>query len=315
MNILITGGFGFIGSNLSQHYLDQGHFVTVIDNLSTTSLEHVSKILNLKNENLQFIKMDLSSPDGNELLKLDQMIKESDLIFHLAGAVGVKFIDKDPRTAIRKNITINQLVFPLFEKHQKKVIFASTSEVYGEAEEARETDTLQIGPPDILRWGYACGKLMSEFLLKTYTFPHVIARFFNVTGKGQLSEHGMVLPTFVERAKHRENLVIYGDGSQYRSFCDIRDAVAMLDILGSNDVHNGEIYNIGNPYETYTIKELAQLVVDLSGSHVRLEFKDFHDELSSSSEDIIKRKPNTDKIMQYYKYRYTLKDTIQEMLK
>lgn len=315
MNILITGGFGFIGSNVCQHYLNQEHFVTVIDNLSTTSLDHISGTLNLAHKNLEFFKIDLSEPEESELQVIDRLIEKSDLVFHFASAVGVKYIDKDPRTAIRKNITINQLIFPLFEKHQKKVVFASSSEVYGETEEARETDILQIGPPDVLRWGYACGKLMSEFLLKSYTFPYVIARFFNITGKGQLSEHGMVLPTFIERVKRGQNLVIYGDGGQYRSFCDIRDAVAMIEILGSSDVHNNEIYNIGNPNETYTIKELALMVKELAGSNVQLEFKDYHDELSLSSKDILKRKPNTDKIMQYYQYRYTLKDTIQEMLK
>lgn len=306
MNILITGGFGFIGSNLMKYYLSHGHSVTVIDDLSTACLTSYSEV--------NFLKIDLSCPSEQDFEAINSAIQKADLIQHMASSVGVKFIDKDPHTAIRKNSSINHHLFPLFEKHQKKIVFASSSEVYGETEEARETDTLKIGSPEVLRWGYACGKLMGEFLLKTYTFPHVIVRFFNVTGKGQLSEHGMVLPNFIEKAMIGDSITIFGDGNQYRSFCDIRDAVEMLVLLGEGNVHNGQIYNVGNPHETYSMKELAQLVITLTGRTVPLRFKPYHEELSSHSQDIIKRKPNTEKIQQYYRFKYSLKDTIREMI-
>lgn len=307
MNILITGGFGFIGSNLMRYYLSNGDNVTVIDDLSTACISSFPGV--------HFLNIDLSSPDSHELELINREIQKADLIQHMASSVGVKFIDKDPRNAIRKNSNISHHLFPLFERHQKKVIFASTSEVYGDSEDARETDILKIGSPDVLRWGYACGKLMGEFLLKTYSFPHVIVRFFNVTGKGQLSEHGMVLPTFVERAMNDRPITIYGDGKQYRSFCDIRDAVEILALLGKDNVHNGEIYNLGNPVETYSMKELAELVMELTRKQVSVEFKPYNEELSLQSRDIIKRRPNSEKIQNYYTFKYTVQDTIREMIK
>lgn len=286
-----------------KHYLSLGHSVSVIDDLSTACISSYPKV--------EFFKIDLAHPSQSEFTVLNHAIEKSDLIFHMASAVGVKFIDQDPQTAIRKNGLINHHLFPIFEKHQKKVIFASTSEVYGETEEAKETDILKIGSPDILRWGYACGKLMGEFLLKTYTFPHVIARFFNVTGKGQ---RNMVLPNFIERAQSGQDLIVYGDGLQYRSFCDIRDAVEMLALLAGGDVHNGEIYNIGNATETYSMTELARLVISLSGGQSQIQYKSYGEEHSLQSQDILKRKPNTHKIQKYYQAKFTIKDTIREML-
>ncbi|WP_408098573.1 NAD-dependent epimerase/dehydratase family protein [Peredibacter sp. HCB2-198] len=303
MNILITGGFGFIGSNLMKRYLSFGHSVSVIDDLSTACISSYPGV--------EFFKIDLSRPSHSELAVINSAIQKSDLIFHMASAVGVKVIDQDPQSAIRKNGLINHHLFPLFEKHQKKVIFASSSEVYGETEEARETDVLKIGSPDVLRWGYACGKLMGEFLLKTYTFPHVIARFFNVTGKGQKN---MVLPNFIERVKNNQDLTVYGNGLQYRSFCDIRDAVEMLVLLAENDVHNGETYNIGNSLETYTMTELAQMVISISDKRSQIQYRPYGEEHSLQSQDILKRKPNTEKIQRYYQAKFTIKDTIHEML-
>lgn len=311
MNILITGGFGFIGSHLTKHYLSQGHTVNVIDNLSTSSCEQAAKLINLEHSHLNFHYFDLSRPNDKFL---DNIIQATDLIYHLASPVGVKYIDSCPQRAIRESISINHNLFPLVEKHQKKLVFASTSEVYGETDEALETDSLKIGSPDILRWGYACSKLMSEFLLRSYSFPNVIVRIFNVTGRGQLSEHGMVLPTFIDSLLKGDPLLIYGDGGQYRSFCDIRDAVAILTLLGEGDVHNGEIYNLGNPSNTLTINELATLVLKTANSTLPIHFKPFKDQFSSHSQDIIKRKPNTVKIQQYYQFKYSLRDTIEDML-
>lgn len=313
MSILITGGLGFIGSHLTKYYLDRGEFVTIIDNHSTSSLEEASLVFDIKNPNLEILSIDLASPGLKEKEQIDAAVKEARLVHHLASPVGVRYVDSHPDLAIRNGISINLNFFPYLEKYQKKVLFSSSSEVYGETEEARETDVLKIGSPDVLRWGYACGKLMSEFLLKTYTFPHVILRVFNVTGKGQRNQHGMVLPTFIGKAKNNEPLIVYGDGSQFRSFCDIRDAVNIFALLGEDEIHVGETYNVGNPEGLITIKELAQLVKDVSGASSPIVHKDFNQEFKNSV-DIMKRSPNADKIKKYYQFRYTLKDTIRYML-
>ena len=193
------------------------------------------------------------------------------------------------------------------------MIFASTSEVYGNTSEAKETDTLQIGSPEVLRWGYACGKLMSEFLLRSYKTRSTIIRFFNVTGVGQVSTHGMVLPTFIERALRGEDLFVYGDGQQYRTFCDVRDAVLMLRSILTDD-HSDEIYNIGNPHNNINILDLAKLVVALTNSSSRIVLRDYAKDFSDDHGEIFERRPNTDKIDNICKATHTIEDIIISML-
>lgn len=312
MNILITGGLGFIGSHLAKSYLSEGHLVTIIDNCSTNCENSASPLLN--HSSVNFIRLNLADVLGKNLTTLDNIIKSTDLVQHFASSVGVKYIDKNPKEAIRNNININQTLFPLLEKYQKKLIFSSSSEVYGENSNAKETDDLKIGTPNILRWGYSCSKLMSEFLLKTYTFPHVILRLFNITGRGQLNSHGMVLPSFIDKAIKKENLTVYGDGTQYRSFCDIRDAIAMIKILSSDNKHIGEIYNIGNSQNTLSIKELASLVLKKTNSQNKINFENFENSFTKESKDIQQRRPNTEKISKVYSCKYTMDHLVESML-
>jgi UDP-glucose 4-epimerase len=312
MNILITGGYGFIGSNLTKHFLkDKKNSITIIDNLSTADKELPSK---LKDERVTFVNIDLSKPTEDEIKEIRQIVQNCDLVYHMAASVGVKYIDKNPKDTLQNSFKINNILFSVFEKYHKKVIYASTSEVYGNTEEARETDDLQIGPPTTLRWGYACSKLMSEFLISTYNFPYVIVRFFNVTGEGQLPDHGMVLPTFIQNVKENKPITIYGTGDQYRSFCDIRDVVEVLNILGKSDIHNGEIYNVGNPRNTVTIMGLANLINNIGPNVVPIVLKKYEEEFSKDFGDIMRRKPNTDKIELYYQFKYSIKDIIKSML-
>ena len=303
--VVITGGNGFIGKHIATQHLNKGDHVCVIDNYSTSI-----KPTNLHTtQNLTAITYDLSNTLSDQIKRT---IREADLVYHLASSVGVKHIDDAPGATLRNSMSINNNMFPLFEKYQSRVIFASTSEVYGNVEHAKETDDLKIGSPDTMRWGYACGKLMSEFLLKTYSFPSTIARFFNVTGRGQLSDHGMVLPTFIERASRGDDIVIHGTGKQYRSFCDVRDAIGMLDVI-TGDAHIGEIYNIGSSTNVHTIKELAEKVIILTESTSDIIYKRYDECFSDQFGDIYKRAPNTDKINKFYTARYSLDDIILNM--
>jgi UDP-glucose 4-epimerase len=301
MNVVVTGGCGFIGSHLVDYHYNSGNSVVVIDNNSTG---------NNVNTEVTYINVDLSDVDS--ISNIERYFKSADIVYHMASSVGVKYIDKDPAGTLRNSININNNLFPVFEKYNNRVIFASTSEVYGNTNEAKETDVLKIGPPDTLRWGYACAKLMSEFILKTYNFPHTIVRFFNVTGRGQLSKYGMVLPTYVELAKRDEDIIVYGDGTQYRTFCDIRDAVNMLDIV-CGDTHVGEIYNIGNTENTLTIAQLAKTVIRVLNSNSKIVYRPYEDDFSEQFGEIYKRKPNTDKMNQYYTSVYSIENIITSM--
>lgn len=303
--IVITGGAGFIGSHIVEMHKILADDIVVIDNLSTSN--------QMKSyDQVDFIHADLSTP-GDNFHEVEKALHGADIVYHMASSVGVKHVDKDPKGSLRNSFNINNNLFPLFERYNNRVIFASTSEVYGNTEEARETDTLKIGSPDTLRWGYACGKLMSEFLLKTYNFPSTIVRFFNVTGMGQISDHGMVLPTFIEKALRDEDVIVYGDGTQFRTFCDVRDAIKMLSII-SSDKHIGEIYNIGNPSNTITMTQLAEKIIATVKSNSKIVYRGYEKDFSKDFGEIYKRKPNTDKIDRYYKAKYTVEDIITSMI-
>ena len=309
MDILITGGCGFIGGHLSRFLLEKGHRITIIDNLSTSKVNIIDDLKKLGD--VEFYNMNLASLTDEDRDDLNYILRDTDLVYHMAGSVGVKYIDEDPKGTLQNSFQINNNLFPLFENWNTKVVYASTSEVYGDTQEAKETDVLHIGSPDKMRWGYACSKLMSEFLLKSYNFPSVIVRFFNVTGEGQLPDYGMVLPNFVDKAKRGEPLIVYGNGWQTRTFCDVRDAVEMLWILGADPKHNGEIYNIGNSENFMSINKLADLVIEKFGG--TKEYRDYEQDFSEDFDEIYERKPNTDKISQYYVCRYSTEDIIGSM--
>lgn len=307
MQILITGGAGFIGSNLAKELIQEGHSVTIIDNFSTGNYSNINEI------SAPGFSLDLADCDNIPIV--DSILENIDVCYHLAASVGVKLITENSESSLQNSFKINNNLFPLFEKHQTKVIFSSTSEIYGETTKesgSEETDVLKILAPGKPRGSYACSKLMSEFLIKSYTFPSVIIRFFNIVGKGQVSNYGHVLPKFIECAKENKPLPIYGDGQQIRSYCDIRDAVQML-ILLLDEKHNGQIYNIGNDKNKFTVFELAQNVIKTLESKSDVMIIPFEQALGKQFEEIYIRFPNTNKIKQYYECKYTLTDIIESL--
>lgn len=310
MRVLITGGAGFVGSSLAKELMYDGHEVFIIDNFST------GRDLNVEGINKAYV-FDLDLTDPKETATLEAILNNIDVCYHFAASIGVKLVQEKPKETFLNSTKINDILFPLFEKYQTKVIFSSTSEVYGETKNkdgSRETDHLEIHPVQKPRGSYACSKLFSEFMIRSYTFPNVIVRFFNVVGPTQVPDYGHVLPRFIECAVNNMTIPVYGSGRQVRSFCDIRDAVQMLKLfLLDMDKHNGEIYNIGNDVNVCDIGDLAQTVVKVVGSNSFIEHIGFEEALGKNFEEIYVRYPNTDKIKQYYECKYTLTDIIKNI--
>jgi UDP-glucose 4-epimerase len=279
--------------------------VTIIDNLKTSNI-NLDEFAEYKNL-FEFIEADLTQINDAELLSV---MKDNKRIFHLAGSVGVEYIDKNPGATMMNNLALAHKLIPLFEQARRHVTFASTSEVYGNGPFA-ESDQANIAT-DKLRWGYATAKLMTEFMLRANNHPATVVRFFNVVGPGQLGDYGMVLPRFVSAAKAGEDLIVHGDGSQVRSFCHIKDA---LDALISVSTMPGEIFNIGNN-QPVTINHLAERVIELSGSSSKIVYVPYEQAFSKEHGDIITRVPDLTKIKMITQYqpKYSVDDIIKDML-
>ena len=238
------------------------------------------------------------------------MIETSDVVYFLAGSVGVKYIVENPFLTLMNNIDLAQKVVNSISKHKKLIIFTSTSEVYGNGPFS-ESNNLEIGCPDNLRWGYASAKLTTEFMIASSGCPYRILRLFNVVGPGQLSDYGMVLPRFIQAAKNNQDIVVYGDGDQYRAFCHVNDALDMIQQIEKKE--NG-IYNIGNNI-SITILELAEIVKNITNSNSKIIKKPLDEVYTKNSGDIHKRLPDLTKIknMINYKIKYTIEDIVKDM--
>ncbi len=291
MKYLITGGAGFIGSHLTESLLKDGHHVTVIDDYSTGSPENLASLK--KNPRLDIVEGDIL-----KLPELEYLITRSDMVFHLAAAVGVELVVHDPVRTIVTNVHGTERVLRGAERSHTKVLIASTSEVYGKSEKARfnEGDDLLIGPSTNSRWSYACSKLLDEFFGMAYhraeKMPIVIVRLFNTVGPRQTGRYGMVLPRFVSKALKNETIQVYGDGEQSRCFCHVFDTVRGLRGLSASSKAVGKVFNIGNT-EEISMNDLASRVVSRLKSKSKIVHIPYEKAYESGFEDMRRRLPDT----------------------
>ncbi len=294
MKALITGGAGFVGSHLADRLLEQGHEVVVLDNLSTGSIENIT---HLKGRDGFTYAIDTVT---NEPL-LAELIDRSDVVFHLAAAVGVKLIVEQPVHTIETNVHGTEVVLKHANKKKKLVVIASTSEVYGKSTDVpfRETADLVLGPTVKHRWAYACSKLIDEFLALAYwkekKLPVVVVRLFNTVGPRQTGQYGMVLPTFVRQAVAGHPITVFGDGTQSRSFTYVGDVVDALVALAGDPRAIGQVFNIGGAEEV-TIAALAERVRTLTGSASPIHYIPYDEAYEEGFEDMPRRVPDTTKI-------------------
>jgi UDP-glucose 4-epimerase len=291
---LITGGAGFIGSHLAEHLLARGDEVLVLDNLSTGSIENIAHL-----KGHPGFDYTIDSVSNGPLVA--EMIDRSDVVFHLAAAVGVKLIVEQPVHTIETNVHGTEVVLKHASKKKKLVFVASTSEVYGKSTDVpfREDADLVLGATAKHRWAYACSKLIDEFLALAYwkerRLPVVIVRLFNTVGPRQTGQYGMVLPTFVRQALTGEPLTVFGDGTQSRSFTYVGDVVDALAKLAVEPRAVGEVFNIGGTDEI-AIGELAERVRALTSSRSVIRFVPYDEAYEAGFEDMPRRVPDITKV-------------------
>ena len=314
MKALITGGAGFIGSHLSETLIALGHDVLVLDNLSTGSFDNIAHLKGRRG-----FEYFIDSVNNEPLLA--ELIDRSDVVFHLAAAVGVKLIVEQPVHTIETNVHGTEVVLKHASKKKKLVVIASTSEVYGKSEDVpfREDSDLVLGPTPKHRWAYACSKAIDEFLALAYwkerKLPVIIVRFFNTVGPRQTGTYGMVIPTFVRQALAGHPITVFGDGTQSRSFTHVVDVVDALLKLVDEPKAIGQVVNIGNTEEV-TITALAERVRDLSRSSSPITYIPYDQAYESGFEDMPRRVPDLRKVSEMigYQPRHGLDDILKEVI-
>ena len=292
--VLVTGGAGFIGSHLVERLMAEGNAVVVIDDFSTGSAENLRALAG--NPKLRVIESKISA-----CAELPELAGSAKAVYHLAAAVGVELVVKSPIHTLETNLHETEVLLKAAAGGEAPVLLASTSEVYGKSEKPvfSEDDDLLIGPPDKTRWGYACSKLMDEFLALAYarekSLPVIITRLFNTVGPRQTGRYGMVLPRFIAAAKRGEPLLVHGDGQQSRCFCFVKDTVEALVRLQVCPAARGKVFNIGGT-EEITILELARLVIATLGSKSGIELIPYDRAYTPGFEDMRRRKPRVEKL-------------------
>jgi UDP-glucose 4-epimerase len=292
--VLITGGAGFIGSHLAEALLAAGHDVTAIDDLSTGSMDNIRAILD--NPGFHFV---YGTVRNTEMMHV--LVEKCDVVYHLAAAVGVQLIVDDPVHTIETNIHGSEVVLNIANKFRKKILLASTSEVYGKSDRVpfREDDDTVMGSTKFSRWAYACSKAIDEFLgmayYEQYGLPVVVARFFNTVGPRQTGRYGMVIPRFVERALKNEPLLVYGTGKQSRCFGYVGDVVAAAVALMACPDAAGRVYNVGST-EEISMEDLAKKIIAATGSKSEIRYISYEEAYGKPVDDMMRRTPCLDRL-------------------
>jgi UDP-glucose 4-epimerase len=314
LKVLITGGSGFIGSHLADAYVAGGDEVFVIDDLSTGSIENIRHL----KEHARF-HYTVDSVQNQPVLA--ELIDTCDVVFHLAAAVGVKLVVESPVQTIETNIRGTEIVLSIANKKKKKVLIASTSEVYGLSEQVpfREDGNLVMGATTKGRWSYACSKAIDEFLALAYwrekKLPTVVVRLFNTVGPRQTGQYGMVIPTLVKQALAGRPLTVYGTGKQTRCFAYVGDVVEALMKLMQHPDAVGEVFNIGST-EEISIGNLAERIRTIAGSQSEIVQIPYSEAYEEGFEDMPRRVPDTSKVHDLIGFapRTSLDQIIQEVV-
>tara|TARA_Y100000310_G_scaffold339103_1_gene430750 strand:- start:10542 stop:11567 length:1026 start_codon:yes stop_codon:yes gene_type:complete len=317
MNYLITGGAGFIGSHLAEALISKGHKVVIMDDLSTGSIQNIAHLRT--NEKFKSIIIDLTTAEG--VAQLREEIDDADVIYHLAAAVGVFNIIKEPIKTIETNIGLTKDVLKFAKLKNKIVVIASTSEAYGKSNKFpfNEDDDLVLGSTKHARWSYAASKIVDEFLglayHQKYGLPVIITRFFNTVGPRQVGEYGMVVPRFIKWALNNEDIKVYGDGDQSRCFCNVRDVVRALIEIPNHKECFGKVFNIGSQQEI-TIEDLAKKTIELTGSSSKIVKIPYDQAYTKDFEDMKRRVPDTSRIKNAigWEQKITIDDTLKEIV-
>jgi UDP-glucose 4-epimerase len=294
MKVLITGGAGFIGSHLAERLLARGDEVHLLDDLSTGSIENI--VLIKSHPNLTY---HIDTIRNYRLTA--ELVDMSDIVYHLAAAVGVRLIVESPVSTIETNIRGTDIVLSLAAKKRKRVVITSTSEVYGKRNKVpfSEDDDLVMGPTNKGRWSYACSKAIDEFLAIAYwkekRVPTVIVRLFNTVGPRQTGRYGMVIPNFVQQALTGQDITVYGDGTQTRCFTHVSDVIEALIAVAEHPQAVGEVYNIGSDHEI-SMLDLAERIKYITESASNIVFVPYDEAYEEGFEDMMRRVPDIAKV-------------------
>ncbi len=311
MRVLITGGAGFIGSHLSEIMLHEGHDVTILDNLSTGRLENIAHLEG--NPKFHIVVGDIL----NEFL-VDKLVERSDWVFHLAAAVGVQLIVKDPLRSLINNFQGSEIVLECVYLYHRKVLITSTSEIYGKNVNGplKEGDDRILGSPLKTRWSYSTSKAVDEILAYVYwkekKVPTIIVRLFNTVGPRQTGHYGMVIPRFVDQALKGEDITVYGTGNQSRCFAFVKDIANGMAKLMNNPQAVGQVFNLGNQ-EEISIKGLAEKIISLTGSSSRIIYVPYDQAYEEGFEDMQRRVPDTTKAFNLIGFKPTA--SLEQILK
>ena len=292
MRVFLTGGAGFIGSHLCDALIAQGDTPVILDNLSTGQLSNIAHIQN---------KVEVHQGDIRDVALVNKLTEQSDLVLHMAAALGVNTILEKTVESVSTNFTGSEVVLQAALKHNKRIIIASTSEIYGKNPEQplKETSDRVVGAPQKIRWTYADAKALEEAvahsLFLTEGLKVSTVRFFNTVGPRQTGRYGMVVPRFVQSALKHEPITIYGDGTQSRVFCHVADAVQAIAMMAVTTSTIGDVYNVGGTGEV-TIKQLAEQVLAVTGSQSAITYTPYSEAYPAGFEDIQRRVPDISKI-------------------